>query len=666
MKGTCEEVLNGHVSLDSGSTAEGTAFPSQIWPLVDGKFTALVMLSSGPNKLRFSVEKCRTGAECELEVQVTYIPLLETPPLHLAIMIGKDSPLLIDCPPAKHGGISSTHSSLDAAIAKFRMTAYMWQAMTAEDMRMKGLQRRAFRLEEEWSADTTSSMFLNVFHEEELFAAGAMRATAKVHLIPSTHTVKEIRDIKNAQHNHHGRGRSTLHTWFTDAIQAYGKSNTSFSASARPVVAGLILDSHYSPTRDIILGHAALGAHNPSGLSLGIMGSHLTYAWPRFLEEVTSCLLDCRSPGDTVGNDSNECGTLWEACAIGQGAFLHEVGHAFGAPHTTGIMARGYPVHWPRNFVAKTAWCSRDNKAGFVVIENENEARWDLTDALGFALLPHFRLPGDGRGMKSQDVRNAAPRVHLGTCVDKAGNVDPEAMSLKISSPAGLVRIQWNKQNDPVPSTMQPISTINFGEKDLEARFPRDMPLHLSVLAMNGKETDIHDAWRLFYMKPFVRVPGADFVLHKRSVQANLLEEDHEAMDGQVSWTWAIMLQRRKADGTLSRATKVDVRTGSVLDGAYVYYDDETRVNCGPLFERSRDRLGRRVEKIFGGHASETVEIPEGQEITKVEVSRNRSVLRGLRFTLSDGTRGGKLSGGGRIPGKVELGEWLSSTYAVT
>ena len=77
-----------------------------------------------------------------------YEPLLQTPPLHLAIMVAKDSPLLVDCPPAKFGAFSTAHSSLDAAVAKFRTTALMWQAQTAEDMRMKSLGRRSFRLEE--------------------------------------------------------------------------------------------------------------------------------------------------------------------------------------------------------------------------------------------------------------------------------------------------------------------------------------------------------------------------------------------------------------------------------------------------------------------------------------------------------------------------------------
>ena len=165
--------------------------------------------------------------------------------------------------------------------------------------------------------------------------------------------------------------------YFLAALRGYGGP---FTSSVRPVVAGLILDSHYSPTQDMILAHAALGCSNLNGISLGMLGSHLTYSWPRFLEEVTSCLLDTTVPGDNVGNDNNECGTCWEACSIGQGAFLHEVGHAFGASYSSGIMRRGYAQHWPRNFLTQTAFCSSTKCAGVLVIDGEtnNRAQWDL------------------------------------------------------------------------------------------------------------------------------------------------------------------------------------------------------------------------------------------------------------------------------------------------
>ncbi|KAK3291264.1 putative peptidase family-domain-containing protein [Chaetomium fimeti] len=303
---------DSHVLVETSDGFDKTLFPEQRWPMCHGHFKALLLLSPGLNKISITAEDAvRT----------------ETPPLHLAIMIAKDSPLLIDCPPVKFGGLSSAHSSLDAAIAKFRMSAYMWQALTAEDLRAQGLGRRSFRLEEEWSTDTLSQ------RSQQTPTAGTV---PKVHLIRTEKTVAELRDANLAQQNPQARRPDDLHTIFTNALLAHGGP---FTTQNRPIVAGLILDSHYdaagsaSPTTDsnnkpLILAHAALGSHDPRGLSLGMFGSHLTYAWPRFLDEVPACLLDRAAPGDTVGNDNGQCNALWQACAVGQGAFLHEAGIA--------------------------------------------------------------------------------------------------------------------------------------------------------------------------------------------------------------------------------------------------------------------------------------------------------------------------------------------------
>lgn len=73
------------------------------------------------------------------------------------------------------------------------------------------------------------------------------------------------------------------------------------------------------------------------------------------------------------------------------------VGHAFGAPHTTGIMARGYARDWPMAFLPQTAYSPRTHVSGSVGLSGDaaHEARWDLRDALSFSVLPHFKLPGD-------------------------------------------------------------------------------------------------------------------------------------------------------------------------------------------------------------------------------------------------------------------------------
>lgn len=135
-------------------------FPAQSWPTTEGHFKALVMLSPGLNVLTIKHGEL-TEFESQISIRLTHIPLLQYPPLHLAIMTAKDSPLMVDCPLSKGAGLSSAHMDLDAVVAKFRMTAYMWQAMTAEDMRMKGLGRRSFRLDEEWGVDTVSCEFVN-------------------------------------------------------------------------------------------------------------------------------------------------------------------------------------------------------------------------------------------------------------------------------------------------------------------------------------------------------------------------------------------------------------------------------------------------------------------------------------------------------------------------
>ncbi|OHF02941.1 hypothetical protein CORC01_01699 [Colletotrichum orchidophilum] len=609
-----------------------TTFPVQNWPIADNRIKIIALLSPGLNKLTITRN---SGNQATVhQFNLTYIPLLQSPPLHLAIMVAKDSPLLIDCPALKHGASSSAHASLDAAIAKLRMSAYMWQALTAEDMRTKGLGRRSFRLEEEWTADTTSRAFLNGLHESALFDSGAMRSTAKVHVIRSEKTTAEIRDAEVAQQNEAARSRDKLFDYFLDALSAHGSP---FEASAHPVVAGMILDSHFSVSKKLILGHAALGCHNPTGVSLGMMGSHLAYSWPRFVEEVSDCLLDTRTPGNTVGNDNGECGTFWEACSIGQGAFLHEVGHAFGAPHTTGIMARGYSGHWPRNFLVKTAYPQKINKEGFVVVdgETENDAKWDLRDALSFRSLDHFWLPGDARLSTAQ--RSSAPTVSL---ID----VETDDVAVEIACAANLARMEFNGQSELLPSMAYPAWKVSFTRKELEARFPREESLKLYVLGMNGKTKTVRDLWRLFSATTYVRVPGSDVLLRKRSVVTKDLEEADDGEDREF-WSWATLLTQRKADGTIVRSTSVDVRTGCILDGAYVQFPSGTRVNCGPRISK----WGGGAH-TFGGHASEEVKIPRGAEIVKVEVSREDDTLRGMRIHLSDGTSGGALTGYGDVP----------------
>lgn len=521
-------------------------------------------------------------------------------------MVAKDSPLAIDCPPRKYGGLSSAHSSLEAAIAKFRTTAYMWQALTAEELRKDGLGRRSFRLEEEWAADSLSQSF-TAQHAK-------MQSTAKIHLIRADKTVAELRDAQIAQQNPSGRRRDDLHKIFSEALLAHGGP---FASEARPVVAGLILDSHYDAESKLILAHAALGAHNPSGLSLGIFGSHLTYSWPRFMEEVPDCLLDEAAPGDRVGNDNGECDSIWEACAVGQGAFLHEVGHALSAPHTSGIMARGYSGDWPKCFLARTGYCAHAKTGAIepVTPSTANECRWDIRDMLRFANLPHFRQPSD------RTLDDKPPSFEL--------RDDDEFTRVVITCEAGIAQVLLDGQAEPSTPLASPKTSLQFTLDELEARFDMSKPLEAEVLAMNGKHQTA-DLSRLLSNQSTVRVPGTGVRLHKQGVGSGDPQTD--------DWPWAVMLKKRGRGGDLVPASKVDIRVGCGLDGAVVYYKDGTRVPCGP---RGRDG----EDPGMGGHQARKIAIPRGVDVVKVAVSKGSGWgLQGLRMWLSNGKAMGALN----------------------
>lgn len=610
----------------SSTDALNQSQPVTHWPLNKGQWKALIMLAPGSNKVTFKLHHAG-GLFDSLGTTVNYIPLLQLPPLHLAILVANNSPLLIDCPPAKYGGISTAHSSLDAAVAKLRMSAYMWQALTAEDFRQKGLGRRSFRLEEEWMSNTT----LQAGHQMIPGDYGHMAAVAKVHIIRSDKSVAEIRDAEVAQQNPRGRNRNDLHRYFEEALL---KSGGPFESRCRPVVAGMILDSHYSVEKSMIMGHAALGCHKSDGISLGVFGSHLTYSWPRFLEEVPACLTDMMLVGDTVGNDNGECDTMRGACFVGQGAFLHEVGHAFGADHTTGIMARGYSKSWAMNFI--------DHETNDTTM---NHAKWDLRDVLRFKLLPHFALPGDMPVLDSFKHATVQIQVHTERDIQMGNDGESPDEVLKVSCAAGLVQVKvqsGEEESKVLFSNTESAWQSNALYIDVNGeKLDRTKPLKITALGMNGKEAMVTDAWKLLKERPYILIPGSDLVLRKKSVRSQQSGDENEENE---LVPWAMLLQHRGRDGRLYRATSIDLRVGCTMDGAVVYYADGQHENCGP----ARDERGH--PHTFGGHASERHDLPEGETITKVLIRKPGQAwggsLAGIQMTLSDGSKWGSLNDG--------------------
>ncbi|KAK8085483.1 hypothetical protein PG997_006754 [Apiospora hydei] len=536
----------------------------QNWPVAAGSnaFRSLLMLQPGPNVADFLL--FHQGRVCATaSLTLNYQPLLQLPPLNLAIMVAKDSPLMIDCPPAKRGAFTSAHSTLDAAISKLRITAYMWQALLAEEFRSMNLGRRTFRLEEQWETDTTT--------------------------------------LSHLQCDSGNTTAGSVAKYFEQALRSHGAP---FTSCTHPVVAGLVLDSHFSVSQSLILAHAAMGQSNPTGLSLGIFGSHLTCSWPRFLEEVPACLTDMNPTGDAFANDHGQCPTMQAACCYGQGSFLTQVARAFGASQDTDFASAGKAKVWRHRFIETSVGSPSRDLAGL-----------SLRDALRLRMMDHFRVPFDERTTQSERESPVTVRCVL----DSEDNISLEAKCL-----AGLAMVRFKDSKGQTAKELnysnldagagttgasRPPTVFHIDQEELEKTYDRRKKWGLEVLGMNGNIQTISNIWPLLADQPFVKVPGTSLVLSKRSVKSREVD-----LDGDRLCRWATLLKRKYGDGNTTRlayANRIDLRIGAIMDGAVVYFSDGTKCNCGQANQTS-----------YGGHQAEDRALSEEEslDIRKVSV----------------------------------------------
>lgn len=275
--------------------------------------------------------------------------------------------------------------------------------------------------------------------------------TAKVHILRSSKTTAEIRDANAAQKNLDAQQKDALWQYFRAAMSETGGP---FDLSARPVVAGLILDSHHSSTDGFVLGHAAVGYSSTEKVSLGIFGSHLTYSWPRFLEEVTGCMTDSRAPGQRVSNELGERNAIWEACAIGQADFLTEVGRALGVSRGPGRLMREYLSDWTKHFLPKAPYCGHAKTEGALVDDfMPNLARWTLKDAVMFRTLPHVRLPTDPPSTPQELLWQPLARVDY-------GGEEKLTARLCITCSSSIVGVTIDGRVEKKPSVAEPTQEV--------------------------------------------------------------------------------------------------------------------------------------------------------------------------------------------------------------
>ncbi|KAF2758292.1 putative zinc metallo proteinase [Pseudovirgaria hyperparasitica] len=385
-------LVSGHIGDPPSRPLDGTVVVNHhndstaptSWQVCESQFKSLVYLQPGPNRLRFDfyspkIPQSNTSTPVHSSfININYLPLTSSPPLQLAIIVGKDSPFTYDAVPER---VAKEGNGIYTAVRKYKMAAYLWQAFTGEQMNRNGFGRRCFRFEEEWQQGSLSG---------QDWKSHIMRSEAKVHVIRSGKTVAEIRDLDIAQQYDGAKNKGDLYGIAADAIRAY----FSIPNGQTQYVAAMFLDSHWDKEVQTIRGHAALGG-SVGNLQLAIFGSHALQSYPACLEEVGTAFSDCtKTDTNYVANDCNEAGSNWESANVGIGAHMHEVGHLFGCPHQeTGVMLREY-TKLNRTFTCREPYSTRTNSRG-QICSQQDECGWHRLDCLRFRFHPCFRHESD-------------------------------------------------------------------------------------------------------------------------------------------------------------------------------------------------------------------------------------------------------------------------------
>lgn len=366
-----------HGTIKSKATAiqvHHPQLPALTFPVNSHGFKTMVALIPGENSLWFTGDD-NTRAQLTL----TYVPLLQNPPIHLCLLVGKDSQMTFDSPASqirKEGG-----NGLDLAVRKLRMGARIMQAFTNEQMVRNGFGQRTFRFVEEYTRDT-------LLNDDE------MRNTVKIHILRSEKTVAELRDANIAQQNPNAKDGGALFGIAMRELERYGAPFNDNSKTSQAAV--MFLDTHWDKKLNLITAHAALGGGTDK-IKLAIFGSHGLYSWPTCFQNVVPYLMDdTRTSKAEVANDCNECSTHWECLTVTLGAFMHEIGHLLGCPHQeNGVMLRDY-VTMNRSFLTREAFSVRINSYGAQPpILPKNECTWNRLDIVRFLFHPSFSLPQD-------------------------------------------------------------------------------------------------------------------------------------------------------------------------------------------------------------------------------------------------------------------------------
>jgi hypothetical protein len=542
--------VHGTIGEPSHNVLDGTLtvsrlddnFPPTQWPVCDSQFKALVYMQPGPNKIRFEFSSPKlANSTSSNPIHVSYLtihmlPPTSSPPLQLAILIAKDSPESIDSIPVNG---ERDGNELQTAIQKFRMSAYLWQAFTAEQMWRQKLGRRSFRFEEEWIVGSSNQ------RDNE---HGTMRSEARVHVIRCDKTIAEMRDLER-----------TRQGGLFDLAAETLKNTFPSPPGQKQYFSILILDSHVNTATKSLTGHATASGMT-GDLNLAIFGSHYIQSYPSNFEGVVPAFTNC-TPTDLnlIANGQNETGSSWEAANMGIGGHLRAIGQMFGCHiQENGIMARDYVV-LNRTFVAREAFSTRTKSKGGLVLQ-QDECSWHRLDCLRFRSHPCFKLPND----------------HLINPDESVQAYPVEGSSVVATAATGISYVEVRAEGDDVCHTWIEYPAENgtvqrqvaLVEQDLRHRLPEDKQkgrIRLKITSHGGGMLEIDDFKKLCSKASSVKLENGATAF--RSLKLGVSQPE-ESKPQEVLFKSA-----SKAERVLSR---IAFYQSDAVDGIEFVYDDDS------------------------------------------------------------------------------------------
>jgi hypothetical protein len=308
-----------------------------------GRFKALVELQPGKNELEVS------AGQAKLSCVLHYHP--QTNPYVVRMVYVTDKSGNTDYQTPVANDAQDFRGKFDTALK-------LMQCFTAEDMNAHGYGRRTFNLEFDEHGRVVTHVVKAALSAEEYW--------------------KETDD-----------GR-----WYEAAGDAIGKQIPNPMAKDLAVLAFTSFDPATKRNR----AHLALGGGN-----LAVFGGSGIYTWPNSIADVQRACLDAtmtdvsRFASDSVGRNA-----YWANTSTQTGACLHELGHAFGLPHSAdynGIMVRGID-----NFTRKFVFVDPPSAANAQTVEFQDSeiGHWEPVSLAAMAFTRHFAL--DKRPWSQRDT----------------------------------------------------------------------------------------------------------------------------------------------------------------------------------------------------------------------------------------------------------------------